>query len=237
MPSAILDGIFALFEEMNRPWVRIRPTWNLCIALIKMEDERPTDRVCVCASRIFLCASALRDFNLQIFFSVRIFHFLSTEEQTRDLASTVSVDKTNFSVSFNEFLTLMSKEQEIEPDEETLVGVFESFDKAQSGMISEEVFKHIMQGKDDVNEEDINEMLAEYYHVAKLKGLSTCRPEGLKDDDGGPPPPPHPGQRRASKAPSAGGGATGGGSKGAGATSISGDDSQSQDRWINYKGN
>ena len=149
------------------------------------------------------------------------------------------MDKTNFSVSFNEFLTLMSKEQEIEPDEETLVGVFESFDKSQSGMISEEVFKHIMQGKDDVNEEDINEMLAEYYHVAKLKGLSTSRPEGLKDEGEPPPPPPPPkGQRRASKAPSAGGAgaSAGGGSKGAGATSISGDDSQSQERWINYKG-
>lgn len=41
------------------------------------------------------------------------------------LASVVSVDKTNYSVSFNEFLTLMSHQQESEPDHETLVDVFE----------------------------------------------------------------------------------------------------------------
>lgn len=48
-----------------------------------------------------------------------------SEEQTRELASTVSVDKTNYSVSFNEFLKLMSMQQELEPDEETLVQVLE----------------------------------------------------------------------------------------------------------------
>ena len=34
------------------------------------------------------------------------------------------MDKTNFSVSFNEFLKLMSEQQESEPDEEALVQVF-----------------------------------------------------------------------------------------------------------------
>ena len=47
-----------------------------------------------------------------------------TEEQARMLAKTVSVDKTNCSVSFNEFLKLMSTQQEAEPDHETLVDVF-----------------------------------------------------------------------------------------------------------------
>ena len=46
------------------------------------------------------------------------------EEQARILAKTVSVDKTNCSVSFNEFLKLMSVQQEAEPDHETLVDVF-----------------------------------------------------------------------------------------------------------------
>ena len=47
-----------------------------------------------------------------------------SEEQARILAKTVSVDKTNCSVSFNEFLQLMSVQQEAEPDHETLVDVF-----------------------------------------------------------------------------------------------------------------
>ena len=47
-----------------------------------------------------------------------------TEPQAQELASSVSVDKTNFSVSFNEFLKLFSQQQQLEPDEETLVDVF-----------------------------------------------------------------------------------------------------------------
>ena len=47
-----------------------------------------------------------------------------SEEQAQELASSVSVDKTNFSVSFNEFLKLFSQQQESEPDEGTLVDVF-----------------------------------------------------------------------------------------------------------------
>jgi Ca2+-binding EF-hand superfamily protein len=47
-----------------------------------------------------------------------------SEEQALYLASMVSVDKTNYSVSFNEFLKLMSMQQEMEPDEETLIDVF-----------------------------------------------------------------------------------------------------------------
>ena len=57
----------------------------------------------------------------------------------------------------------MSLQQESEPDEEALVQVFESFDKENLGMISEEVFKQIMSGKDDIDDEDITEMLEEYY--------------------------------------------------------------------------
>ena len=119
----------------------------------------------------------------------------------------------------------MSNEQEIEPDEETLVKVFESFDKSQTGMISEEVFKHIMNGKDDVNEEDIREMLDEYYRLAKLKDLSTSRPEGLKEDEI-PAPPPHANQqkRRASKAPV----------RRSSSSAAASEDVE--ERWINYRG-
>ena len=47
-------------------------------------------------------------------------------DQAGALAKTVSADtnQTNCSVSFNEFLTLMSVQQEVEPDHETLVDVF-----------------------------------------------------------------------------------------------------------------
>ena len=38
-----------------------------------------------------------------------------------------------------------------------------SFDKSESGFISEDAFKQIMSAKDDVNEDDISEMLDEYY--------------------------------------------------------------------------
>ena len=50
--------------------------------------------------------------------------FYIAEEQAKMLATAVSVDKTNYSVSFNEFLKLMSVQQEAEPDHETLVDVF-----------------------------------------------------------------------------------------------------------------
>ena len=48
----------------------------------------------------------------------------SPEEQARSLAETVSVDRTNHSVSFNEFLRLMSMQRDVEPDEETLLDMF-----------------------------------------------------------------------------------------------------------------
>ena len=38
-----------------------------------------------------------------------------------------------------------------------------SFDKENTGKISEKVFKQIMLGKGDVSETDIDEMLQEYY--------------------------------------------------------------------------
>ena len=50
--------------------------------------------------------------------------FSFPEEQARSLAETVSVDRTNHSVSFNEFLRLMSMQRDVEPDEETLLDMF-----------------------------------------------------------------------------------------------------------------
>jgi aldehyde:ferredoxin oxidoreductase len=98
------------------------------------------------------------------------------EEAAQALAATVTVDTTNYSISFNEFLRFISQQQEMEPDEDTLVDVFASFDKKNTGKISEKVFKQIMIGKDDVNESDIEEMLEEYYRIAKLKGITSGPP-------------------------------------------------------------
>jgi len=103
------------------------------------------------------------------------------ESQAKMLASVVSVDKTNYSVSFNEFLTLMSHQQESEPDHETLVDVFESFDREGLGKISEKCFKDLLKSKEDISEEEINEMLEEYYRLAKLKGISTEKPDPPSD--------------------------------------------------------
>ena len=60
------------------------------------------------------------DKTLKLNFSTPLF----SEEQARSLAETVSVDRTNHSVSFNEFLKLMSTQREVEPDEETLLDMF-----------------------------------------------------------------------------------------------------------------
>ena len=53
-----------------------------------------------------------------------IFTFSFAEEPAKMLAASVSVDKTNYSVSFNEFLKLFSIQRDGEPDHETLVDVF-----------------------------------------------------------------------------------------------------------------
>jgi Ca2+-binding EF-hand superfamily protein len=107
---------------------------------------------------------------------LRCLGYRLNEEAAQALAATVTVDTTNYSISFNEFLSFMSKQQEMEPDEETLVDVFTSFDKQNTGKISEKVFKQIMLGKDDINESDIEEMLEEYYRIAKLKGITSGPP-------------------------------------------------------------
>lgn len=139
-------------------------------------------------------------------------------DQAWALAKTVSVDKTNCSVSFNEFLTLMSVQQEVEPDHETLVDVFASFDREALGKISETQFVELLKAKDDIEDEDIQEMLDEYYRLAKLKGITTEKPDppsDSEDEDGNetkkprpPPPPPQkivkspPSTKRNSKIPS-----------------------------------
>jgi len=71
----------------------------------------------------------------------------------------------------------------------------------------------LLKAKDDIVEEDIQEMLDEYYRLAKLKGITTEKPDppsDSEDDDDNvikkPPPPPPvkspPVSKRNSKIPS-----------------------------------
>jgi len=131
---------------------------------------------------------------------LRCLGYRLNEEPAKMLAASVSVDKTNYSVSFNEFLKLFSIQRDGEPDHETLVDVFASFDREGLGKISERVFKDLLKSKDDISDEEIKEMLDEYYRLAKLKGISTEKPDppsdsSDEDEDGTtkpktPPPPP-----------------------------------------------
>jgi len=121
------------------------------------------------------------------------------EEQARTLAKTVSVDKTNCSLSFNEYLTMMSVQSEAEPDHETLVDVFASFDREGLGKISENQILDLLKAKEDFDEGDIQEMFDEYYRLATMKGITTEKPDppsDSEDEDGQttkkPPPPPPP---------------------------------------------
>ena len=49
----------------------------------------------------------------------------ATDDQTKAIAGLVSCDKTGFSVSFNEYLSLVSMQRRAEPDEESLLDVFQ----------------------------------------------------------------------------------------------------------------
>ena len=80
---------------------------------------------------------------------------------------------------------------------------FSSFDREALGKISEKQFVALLKSKDDIPDEDIQEMLEEYYRIAKLKGITTDKPdppsdssddEDDDDEEGGanPPPPPPP---------------------------------------------
>ena len=64
------------------------------------------------------------DYFMIFTFIILLFFFNFIEEAAQALASTVTVDTTNYSISFNEFLQFMSQQQNGEPDEETLVDVF-----------------------------------------------------------------------------------------------------------------
>ena len=54
----------------------------------------------------------------------KIFNLKTTTNQVSELARTVSCDNVRFSVSFNEYLQLISIQRRADPDQEALVAMF-----------------------------------------------------------------------------------------------------------------
>jgi len=90
-------------------------------------------------------------------------------EKAKNMAGQVSVDVTGYSVSFNEYLQLISIKRRAEPDEDTLMEVFRIFDPQNTGTIDEDQFRNIMKSKQGISDEDIEEMIEEY---KKLEAVS-----------------------------------------------------------------
>ena len=79
--------------------------------------------------------------------------------KAKSMAGAVSVDVTGFSVSFNEYLKLISIKRRAEPDQDSLTEVFRLFDPHNTGQIEEEQFRKILSSKEGITEEDIEEMV------------------------------------------------------------------------------
>ena len=93
------------------------------------------------------------------------------------MASEVSADLTGYSVSFNEYLRLISIKRRAEPDKDMLLEVFRYeklsiiaisnsivflirlFDPHSTGGIEENQFRKIMSSKQGISEEDVEEMI------------------------------------------------------------------------------
>ena len=80
-------------------------------------------------------------------------------------AKEISIDQTNQSVSFNEFLTLNGKYKTTTNPSEQLLECFEMFDTEKTGTIPETVFRRIMTRKNGQIHQDFDEMLAAYKQV------------------------------------------------------------------------
>ena len=103
--------------------------------------------------------------------------FKATEDNAKKIADSISVDKTDFSVSFNEYLSLMGNQnKDQEPSADALLECFEIFDTKKSGRITESQFRRILSGKLGDEDWEIEEMLAAYRRVHLHQGPPT--PEG-----------------------------------------------------------
>jgi len=93
---------------------------------------------------------------------LRCLGFRTSEEQTRDMVALVSCDTTASSISFSEYLRLVSIQRRAQPDTDSLLDVFQTFDPRNSGEMSEDQFRRVMKNKEGVAEEDVEEMISEY---------------------------------------------------------------------------
>jgi len=114
---------------------------------------------------------------------LRCLGFRASEEQAKTMAGSVSMDTSGFSVSFNEYLTLVSLQRRAEPDESSLLDVFLSFDPESTGRIGEAQFRKIMKGKEGIPDEDVDEMLEEYRKLNIVKEDEDEQTEEEKDPE------------------------------------------------------
>eukprot|EP00090_Calanus_glacialis_P033004 TRINITY_DN54707_c0_g1_i1.p1 TRINITY_DN54707_c0_g1~~TRINITY_DN54707_c0_g1_i1.p1 ORF type:complete len:222 (-),score=65.89 TRINITY_DN54707_c0_g1_i1:110-775(-) len=96
--------------------------------------------------------------------TLRCVGFRANAEQVKSLVCQVGVDKTHFSLSFNEYLSLVAMQRTVDPTESSLLDVFLSFDVQATGRIPESMFVQLMKTK-QVPEEDVQEMLEEYKKI------------------------------------------------------------------------
>ena len=101
--------------------------------------------------------------------------------QATELAGSVTCDNTGFSVSFNEFLKIVSNERKSQPDEMSLMEMFRhgrcifnishylvkifsnrSLDLDDKGYVGEDDFRNLMKGKPGITPEDVEDMITEY---------------------------------------------------------------------------
>jgi calmodulin len=86
----------------------------------------------------------------------------ASEEKARKVARSISADRTGCSVSFNEYLTMMGNQKNVEPTPESLLDSFQLFDKDGKGRISVAHFRKIMMCKMGEETMELEEMIEEY---------------------------------------------------------------------------
>ncbi|XP_023340239.1 calmodulin [Eurytemora carolleeae] len=89
--------------------------------------------------------------------------FPSKEEQIKNVVGAVSIDKTGFSLSFNEFISLVSIKRREDPNQEALMQVFKTFDDGDDGRIQEIKFRQIMKGQQGLEPDEVDLMIQEYF--------------------------------------------------------------------------
>ena len=84
------------------------------------------------------------------------------KESAIKIVEEISVDTTNHSVSFNEFLTFNGNIKTTTNPTELLLECFEMFDIEKTGRIPETVFKRILTRKGGKQVKELDDMLTAY---------------------------------------------------------------------------